>query len=260
MFFDNVYFEKNSYLQELRKNEDNLIGSWGIETADSKSFLSLENGGYDYKLIQCQRDISQFENKFNGEYEFHDGRFNLNIVDKVLDNKVIRTNSIYSLKDSYFMDFVTRFQFNKSIFPIAELAGLKFEHKNEYINHQYETDKVKLYGPNYCVNIRVLSIEKVPNFKQVIYVRGSAKFWVVHVRLFPRKYDKEIVKLVKYTSKARPLPDNISKILLKSPLAKHLWYNGEKSRIKLPINAFGLVKLMNGEKLSLKTEAVFSKI
>ncbi|NWQ41099.1 hypothetical protein MLOOGBEN_10370 [Bacillus sp. EB106-08-02-XG196] len=259
-FFDKINFHDNHYLYKLQKNNSNLIGTWGVETADSKSFLSLENGGYDYEVEKVSSSINSISNQFISNYTFNEGKFNLNLNESIDNNKVYREHRLQALEDSYFMDFVMRFQFNKDLFPYASIGGDVFEHKNIYINYQYEVDKVVLYGETYKVTVEVTDVKKVDNFKQVIYVRGNENYWVVHVRLFPRAYDREIIKLVRYTKKARPLPQFLANALLKTPLNKHLWYNGEKSTLKLPINAFGLVKVCKSEELVLKTRTIFEHI
>ncbi len=260
MFFDTIQFDSNCYLKRLEVDKRNLIGTWGIETADSKSFLSFENGGYDYSYDILTKSNNGDELKYSGLYNFNDGQFKLCLEEEIIENKIIRNHNLIAVKDSYFMDFVTRFQFNKDIFPYAKIHNQTYKHENLYINYQYETEEVELFGKEFSVKIKVLDVKKVNNFKQTIYIRGNEDNWVVHVRLFPSKHDKEIVKLVRYTKKARPLPDSLSSMILRSKLSKYLWYNGERSNFKLPINAFGLVKVNTNEMLGLKTLTTFERL
>jgi len=87
-----------------------------------------------------------------------------------------------------------------------------------------------------------------------MYARDSGDVWVIHARLFPYKWDKEIIKICRsWYNKA--IPQKIAKHLLKvDAIREFLWYRSERVQANFPLNAYGLIRLEKGCKLQILTE------
>lgn len=234
----------NNVISELNVNGDNIIKPWGFECADSSSFFSLEDGnGLRYNLLSKDNN---FTDKFYSEnlvVEMKEGKWKLDISDSIDSNKkIIRYVNAECLEDTIFMDFVMRFRFKKNIIQQAIIFDKEISHNNTNIYYQYPVNKVLLKGKRYEINIKVIDSLVPKNMNPYIYVRDNKDEWVVHIRMLPNEYYKNVIKICTGWAKTRPLPQFISNLLLKyDRLKDFLWYRGENK----PQNTNIFLKLFN---------------
>ncbi len=246
----------NNTIARLYYNHQNIIKPWGIETADSSAFFSLEKDvGYRYKTLQ--QSIHHGTHTFCADIKtkMREGQWHLQVSDKITDaHNIIRRAEAVCLEDSYFMDFVMRFRFKKKFIKHAEIADKKIIHNNTNVYNQYPVNKVVLQGSDYKIKIDITNSTVPEKMKPFMYVRDADDEWVVHVRMLPEDWDKEIIKVCNRWAQTRPLPLWMSRVILNIPsLKKHLWYRNEVNPYKNPVlkrmnlNAFPMVKLLKGD-------------
>lgn len=254
----------NNIISKLFINDQNIIKPWGFETADSSAFFSLEkNVGYRYNILK-ETSASNSETN-NGEIvvKMREGKWKLIHEDKIINNNTIhRKYDLKCLEDSFFMDYVTRFRFKKEFFKKALIDDKTFFHENTNIYHQYPVDEVKLFGKkNYDVVIKTIKSSVPEGMKSFMYVRDREDEWIVHSRMLPIRFDKNVIKLCNEWFKTRPIPNIFTKIVLKNKKWKNnLWYRGEFSAFRSKwlrfINpaAFPMIKHKKGTVLSWHVE------
>jgi hypothetical protein len=245
-------------ISELYYEGQNIINPWGFETADSSAFFSLEKGvGWRYEKLEEVYDFDDFSFKANLTTQMQEGKWKLSIDDNIKENTIIRKVEANTLEDCFFMDFVMRFRFKKEFIEYVQILDKTYYHNDTNIYYQYPVDKVFLKGKGFDINISVID-KIVPNkMEPVMYVRDNKDEWVVHVRMVPKEWDKEVIKICTAWAGTRPLPQLVSKPLLSiSSLKNALWYRGERSPFKNRIirkflnpAAFGMVKVPKDEKL-----------
>lgn len=260
-----MFHVKDNVISEFFVNGKNIIRPWGIETADMNSFFSLQDGfGYRYTVVETKNEVTDMSYLYSAEIKMKHGHWKLdgNDVCNSEGTEVLRTASVICMEESYFMDFVTRYRFKKDAFDYAVIDGKKIEFRGTDKYYQYETDHVDLVNKYYRVRITLIDAVTAGAFVPVMYVRDSSyDGWVVHVRMIPRRVDLEVIKLCNKYCQTRPLPQWISKQLLKNEaIRQSLMYAGEKKvhkgrlmRIINP-NAFPMVCLKSGEQLVLKSK------
>jgi hypothetical protein len=251
-------------ISELYYEGQNIINPWGFETADSSAFFSLEKGvGWRYEKLEEIYDFDDFSFKANLTTQMQEGKWKLNIDDKIIDDKIIeRRVEAIILENSFFMDFVMRFRFKKEFIEYAKIDNKIIYHKNTNIYYQYSVEEVFLKGKEFDIKIGIIDKIVPEKMEPVMYVRDNNDEWVVHVRMIPKKCDKEVIKICTRWAGTRPLPQKLSNVLLKWKwLRKQLWYRGEKQPYKCRlfrkfINpcAFGMVKIKKGSKLMWKVK------
>lgn len=248
----------NNVIAELYCNGTNIINPWGFETADSSAFFSLEKGvGYRHQILS--EEYSSSDQAYNAKIttKMKEGAWELVIADHIQDNTIIRKAEIVTLEETVFMDFVMRFRFKKEYIEYAEIADQRHYHRNTNVYYQYPVDHIFLKGTEFDIKISILDASVPLKMEPVMYVRDQQGEWVVHVRMVPREWDKEVIKLCTAWAGTRPLPQWVSKPLLNiSRIKQALWYRGErrpyKSRIVrrlLNPAAFGMVSVPKGNSL-----------
>jgi hypothetical protein len=241
-------------IEKLIINNENVIFPWGFETADSYSFFSLETGGFRNNVVKREFHSTKSSNKVDLEVEMKESAWKVGINEKVKTNSITRIHKLTTTKDSFIMDFVTRYVFKKEFFRTAKIASEEIVHQDSNIYHQYPVRKVELIGDNVSAEIKVLKADHSKKFKQVMYVRDSKDCWVVHLRLLPTKWDKEVVKICRSWYN-RAIPQWISNTVLKSNHIKNfLWYRGETRKPNSILNAFPMALLKKGETIKLESE------
>jgi len=253
-----IKWKDKNVIAKLYYKDNNIINPWGFETADSSAFFSLEKGmGWRGNKIVEEYSFDETSYKAHVITQMKEGKWELNIKDEIADNTIIRKVEAITLEDSIFMDFVIRFRFKKEFIEYAEIANNRYYHQNTNVYYQYSVDKVFLQGKGFGINISVID-KIVPNkMEPVMYVRDNKDEWVVHVRMVPKEWDKEVIKICTAWAGTRPLPQLVSKPLLSiSSLKNALWYRGERAPFKSRIirkflnpAAFGMVKVPKNEKL-----------
>ena len=263
-----TFIIKNSVINALDLKPAINISPFGLETADSSTFYSLEDGvGYRYGSYLIQDNYKDQSRKRIERVVARDGEWLIDLDEAVINsNTIMRKAKLTALKDSYLMDFVLRYRFPKAEFETATIARNTLNHKSTNIYHQFDVFKVKLVGEGRKVVINLDNFTCPDGFKPTMYVRDSKDEWVVHVRLFPVKWNKEIVKVCSAWAGTRSLPRFVSRILLSSDVFRaNTWYRGEKkpysNKIILKffnLVSFGLVKLNEGDAVELETSLVIS--
>ena len=245
-------------IAELYHSGENIINPWGFETADSSAFFSLEKG-VGYRHQKLSEVYSSSDEAYNAKIttKMKEGKWDLVIADYIQDRTVVRKAELVTLEESVFMDFVMRFRFKKEFIEYTEIAGRKYYHHNTNVYYQYQVDHVFLKGKGFDIKISVLDANVPLKMEPVMYVRDQLGEWVVHVRMVPREWEKEVIKLCTVWAVTRPLPQWLSKPLLSIPRIKEaLWYRGERRPFKSRIvrrllnpAAFGMVSVPKGNSL-----------
>jgi hypothetical protein len=257
----------NDVISQLAyKNYDNIIHPWGVETADSSSFFSMQKG-VGWRYTECKKTIDFDEESYHAVAHCKMTEGEWEICDKAMciksSDKLVRKLSLKTYRDSIFMDFVMRFRFSKDIFDVAKIGNLALSHNNTNVYYQLETSKVELQSKEgFNLHIDVKEVKSSNAFKQVAYVRDAPGEWVVHIRLLPQAVYKEVIKICTSWADTRPLPLWISKPLLSLPfLKKYLWYKSElnpyRSRLMkkyLNFNAYPMTWLAKNSEIRLQTE------
>ena len=256
---------KDNVIYELKYDGVNIIEPWGIETADTNSFFSLQDWfGYRYSVLNSEKRVSDMEYYQRQTVKMKDGLWKIETCDQFTGNHTMeRMAKIECLEDSVFMDFVIRFRFKKELFQYAKIADkiITFNGTDKY--YQFPVDEAFLVNDSYVVRISILDSETAKNaFTPVIYVRDSNyDGWVVHVRLIPKRNDFEVIKLCNALCGTRALPNVLSRRILQLPeWRKKLLYAGEKKvhlgkiMRKINPNAFIMVRLHKGEVLKLQAK------
>jgi hypothetical protein len=97
------------------------------------------------------------------------------------------------------------------------------------VYHQYPVRKVSLHGDRFRLSIAVEQAVTGERMRTFMYLRPGENVWVVHARMLPEIAGKEVVKLCSRYFQTRPLPQWISRQLLKkSEWKQALWYRGER--------------------------------
>ena len=258
----NWKIDKN-VIAELNYNETNIINHWGFETADSSAFFSLEKDiGWRYEKTLETYEITKSTNKAHLITQMQEGKWELFADDEIKENIITRKVEAITLEDSFFMDFVLRYRFKKDFIKYAQINNTKKFHKNTNVYYQFPVDEVFLKGKNFDIKISIVDSIVPDKMEPVMYVRDNRDEWVVHVRMVPKKWDKEVIKICAGWAGTRPLPIKVSNLLLKNKwIKKQLWYRGEKNPYRCRlfrrfINpcAFGMVKVTKGSKLMWKVK------
>ena len=260
------YVFSSIQLNKLIIKGQNIIKNWGFEAGDSNSFFSIDPVGFKSKhIIEKSR-------KRNNELEqeilvkMSNGEWKLKTKETVTNNKIRRTQEIICIKPSEFQDIVTRYRFKKKYFSKASINGKTITHKNSNKYYQYGVSEAKLIGKEFQVIIKTENA-KFPNnsFKPNIYVRDYRDEWVIHVRLMPFQWDKEIIKWnVPWYNKA--IPQWISNKILKVKWLKNiLWLRGERKPYRFPFsilafNVFPIRFLNKDERVKVTSSCEVKKI
>ena len=190
--------------------------------------------------------------------QMREGKWRLKIDERWDANTITRRHELVCLEDSHFMDFVVRYRFKKEFISKVFIANRELTFKNSNIYNQYEVDRVRLIGDGLNMEVSILEAETCNKFTPMMYARDCGDERIIHCRMIPKDFDKEVIKLcVPWYNRA--IPQWMSNILLSTtPLRNYLWYHGEKKPYKFPMNkiapnAFPIVKLNKGQQLQFKT-------
>ena len=233
----------NNVISSLDVEGKNVIFPWGVETADSHSFFSLEEGvGWRYQEMRRFQKVSTTEVETKRRVKMREGYWQLHLKERLVGgNTVIRNSHLRCLEESFFMDFVLRFRFKKTAFTQATIADQIFFHQNTNIYRQYPVDCATLEGPKLVATIAIKQFQAPPGFAPYLYVRDAPDEWVVHARMLPQTGQKTVIKLCNSWARTRPLPQWLSDLILAIPqVKKALWYRCENkpytSRILQKVN------------------------
>ncbi len=238
-------FGAHGSLQRLTWGGQQWIHPWGLEMADAHSFFSLETGGWDNEptLLNHQADGSHSECQL--KLDMQEGHWQLDWGTRVSETAVRRAASFTALANGWAMDFVMRFAFCRTAVTHAKISDktISWDGANSY--HQYSVQSVALLHPQGQIKIRVDAAEFPADWQQVMYVRCSPQedAWIVHLRLLPRQWTREVIKLRLVGARHLVLPSALGRLLRLWPaLEAHLRYAGEFKRFNfgrinaIPIN------------------------
>lgn len=253
--------EKN-VISELYVNNQNIVFPWGIETADSSSFFSLEDGvGWRYEIVEEDYCQGLGSYKYTVVSQMLEGRWKLQGEDWIENNKIYRIAVLEAETDVFLLDFVLRYRFNKEFFSKACIAGKNITHKNSNVYYQYATDELSLFGEKMDIILRVNEAETTNKMRPELYVRDFNDEWVVHARMLPTYPEKKVIKLCNSWYDTKPLPKKLNDLLCNNDIIyEYLKYHNERTPYKHFIsqkinpNAFPLICLKKGEKLKWKVE------
>lgn len=248
-----VNFDKEGFIRELLINKKNVIFPWGIETADSKGFFSLNEEGVRQKIISKNFHLKnkRLVGKIKARLPFSLWELK---IDESFNKKIIRKHELTCKENCQFNDFVSRFVFRKEFVKEVEIAGKKLIHRDTRFKYEYPVKSVKVSlkgGGKIIINLK--KYKTIKFLEPTIYVRDLKDRWIVHIRLFPKNPE---IKQIKITRKSfnKALPQRFSDLILRSKRIKEfLWYRGRTKRFS-PINAMGLVLAKKGDVLMLETE------
>lgn len=254
----------NNVVSSLWYKGKNIINPWGFETADSSAFFSLQkNVGWRNKKTEEQYNHTEKTYNAHVVTKMKEGAWRLDINDSIDGYVINRKIEAITLSDSYFMDFVMRFRFKKEFIKSIQIAGHVLEHKNTNIYHQYPVSSVIINGLDFTATISIEDSITPEKLEPVMYARDSGDEWIVHARMIPREWDKEVIKICTAWAGTRPLPQALSRFLLKCPkIRESLWYRGERKPFKnrffrrlINPAAYGMVHVKKHQRLIWKVKA-----
>lgn len=258
-------FNPGGFLQSFANGGEDIIKPWGVESADPKVFFTNSERmfgptrAFD-KQIQIYREGVQGQYLIKSRF----AEYRIEIAETVQGNIVKRRHRLISLGHSLIGDFVSRFRFRSCHFSTALLAQNRLSHRNSKLNHQFETSEVELGGPHLKASIAVKAFSGAGSFAQFIYAKDAGDEWIVHLRLLPKKWDHEYVKICKQWFNTQPLPYWFGRLLFQIPgFRRRFWYGGEK---KIPkgfwmlfnFTIFPYAVLNPGDLLEIESETVFA--
>jgi glycosyltransferase involved in cell wall biosynthesis len=252
---------KNNVVSEVYFDGENIINPWGVETADSSAFFSLEeNVGYLYAVNKEEYKASETNYSYSIDNTMVEGKWTINGVESIEEKNILRNLTLLCNEDSYFMDFVMRYRVRKKFVDYAVINDEKIYHKNSNKYFQYECKQVQLVGGNFDINITCENIKIPDSMKQVMYVRDAKNEWIIHIRFLPKTWNKEVIKLCNSWYNTQTIPQYISNIVLKNKtLRKKLWYHNEVSPYESKLmkfinpNAFPMLQLKKGTQLEINS-------
>lgn len=265
-------FERPRYergvLASLEVDGCNIVRPWGVEFADSSSFFSLEDGvGYRYVELDRATSETSAGRQVTLELGLREGRVRLEVEEGLRGpRRYWRACRLECLEATTLMDFVLRFRFSAEHFRVGHIAGRTFQHEKSNVYHQFPTDRASLTNEAYAVTVRAIRHQAPPSLKAHCYLRDSEREWVIHLRMLPTSWDREVVKLCSGWFGTRPLPQWLSRPLLAVPgVRQALWYRGEtrpyRGRVARAFapNAFPMVRLPRGSVLAWEGECVLER-
>ena len=250
-------FGQHGSIEKLYIDDEQIAKLWGIETAEALSFFSLETGGWQTQ-ISARTTIQENPDHHNTSFtvNMRESQWQGTVDEFVQDNVLIRQFDYQALTTCWAMDLVMRFVFKKEAVQFAEIGGKRIEWDGANIYHQFPTDHVDLQLHNTAIRIAAQNLQFSLKWKSVMYVRCSPveDAWVIHLRLLPQTWDKEIFKVRLIKSKHIVLPNFITQPILHIPkIANHLRYAGEFKRANLGrLNIYPLIKIAKDETFHLE--------
>lgn len=243
-------------LRELSVDGRNVIRPWGVEFADSSAFYSLEDGfGYRYNVLERRGKAGPLFRELHEVVRMREGLVGLELAESLEGPRVYRrTCTLTCLEDTMLMDFVLRYRFLAESFPMGYIAGRILPFAGSCIYHQYPVDRAVVGNVRYSIHVEVVGKTVPAAMQGNVYLRDGEDAWVLHLRMLPVAWEKEVIKLCSRWFGTRPLPQRVSQPLLRVPrVKKTLWYRGEqrpwRNRIACVFspNAYPLVRLKKGE-------------
>lgn len=228
--FSGPIFRKN-VLDELHLDGRNVIRPWGVEFADSSAFFSLEDGfGYRYELLEHEEFLEPAGRRVVEIVRMKEGLVRVELTERLDGPREFRrTCTLTCLEDTVLMDFVLRYRFLAADLPRGYIAGRVLPFAGTCIYHQFPVDSASVGNDRYSITVSVVGQQLPPSMRGHVYLRDGEDAWVLHVRMLPATWEKEVIKLCSRWFGTRPLPHWLSAPLLSLPSVKRaLWYRGER--------------------------------
>ena len=175
---------ENGCLKSIQVNGIKGI-NWGIETADRKSFFTLDGHYRGCTILNMEEILTSGGYRQRLETEMAEGHWIAERDQRIKPNQIHIDQTLEVVKDSVLVDFVVRFKFVKNSFTKAVINGRVITHSNRNIWHQHPVKEALLTGAYGTVSICVSSCETSGKFYQVLYVRDEPGSWIIHARLLP---------------------------------------------------------------------------
>jgi len=202
-----------------------------VEFADSYSFFSLENGvGYRYKVLEKKEAMSDTERTVSQIVRMREGLVKYEIKEWLEDSLSIRrVLRLSCLEKTNLMDFVMRFRFKQAFFNEGFIDGNVYNYDNSHVYHQYPVDFAEVGNARYRIRVHVVDRIVPQNMASFMYLKDADGSWVIHARMLPRLWNKEVIKLCSKLFNTVPLPQLVTDELLKhNKIKASLWYRGER--------------------------------
>jgi hypothetical protein len=255
-------FGENGSLQKLNWGGQQCIHPWGLEMADAHSFFSLETGGWDNDAAVLSQKNNRTHTENQLKLDMREGHWQLDWGTTVTETAVQRAASFTALANGWAMDFVMRFVFQRTAVTHAAIANQTIVWDGANYYHQYPAQSVTLFHGQGQIKIGVDAAEFPSDWQQVMYVRCSPQedAWIVHLRLLPRQWSREIIKLRLIGARHAVLPSAFGRLLNLWPrLEAHLRYAGEFNRFNLGrINAIPINFVPRRTQFTLAATVQFS--
>ena len=254
-------FGQYGSMRRLTWDGQQWIHPWGLEMADAHSFFSLETGGWDSDAVVISQETSRSHTANQLRLDLREGQWQVDWGETVQETAVQRAASFTALANGWAMDFVMRFAFRREAITQAQIANdtILWDGANYY--HQYPTPSVTLLHGQGHIEIRMDTAVHPPDWQQMMYVRCSPKedAWVVHLRLLPKQWPREIIKLRLLGARHVVLPSAFGRLLKLWPrLEAHLRYAGENNRFNFGrINAIPINFVARGTRFTLGATVQF---
>ncbi len=254
-------FGQHGSLQRLSWNGQQWIQPWGLEMADAHSFFSLETGGWETDPVIISQETGSRHTANQLQLDLREGQWQIDWGDTVQETAVQRAVSFTAMANGWAMDFVMRFAFKRENITHAQIGNdtILWDGANYY--HQYPAQTVSLFHGDGQIKIEVDTAEFPTAWQQVMYVRCSPKedAWIVHLRLLPEQWQREIIKLRLIGSRHTVLPSAFGRLLNMWPrLAAHLRYAGEYKRFNFGrINAIPIKFVPRDSRFTLAATVQF---
>ncbi len=197
----------------------NVIRPWGVEFADSSAFYSLEDGfGYRYQLLEEKETTGPLTRSLRQVLRLREGLVCLELTEGLVSPREFRRDcTLTCLEDTTLMDFVVRFRFLAADFPHGYIAGRVLPFVNRNVYHQYPVDEAAVGNDTCSIRVQVVGKTIPVGLAGHVYLRDSGEAWVLHVRMLPATWSKEVIKLCSRWFGTRPLPQWASGPLLRIP-------------------------------------------
>ena len=252
-------------IEKVFFNGVNLIVPWGFETSDSYSFYSQETKGNRCSEAQYMFENDERKNTGKIEVKMQEWSWKLDIEETISENKIIRKHVLITQENSYFFDYVQRYRFDKNYFYLWKIDGKEIKHTNTNIYYQYKAQQIELLGDHIKVIIDVLGATTSEVFEPYMYIRDYKDEWVVHVRLWPKKRHKEVLKLCTFWYN-KAIPQVLADFFLSfSCIKKYTWVRWEVRPYTRPMSllspcSYPEVLLQKWEILFLESQITFLEI
>lgn len=245
-------------LAGLTVGEIDVVDSpWGFETSDAYQFYSLES-----RQNRRVEESSAMRTSASDEIHLTEGRAALELITQLTEGSVeatVRQSIMFCcITDFWAVDVVNRCRFPEQVFEFGEVAGTQVFKDHSYYYHQQPVTEARLSGRKVLAEIKVVELQAPPSLSLFTYIKSTETEWIVHARLLPRRFKREVLKW-----NGRPLFERITDPLLRgTPLGKLTRYAGEFNRYpgSRRLQSFPMALLPVGTEIKMTIEVNFKRV